>query len=186
MAEEKQEQQSVNEEKELHAEEVFDEAKAEENTDAAENNGEVEELKAKLDEMENRYLRLRADFDNFRRRTQAEREANEKYRSQSLINDLLPLVDNFERALKIEATNEQAQSILQGMEMVYKGIISALEKEGVEEIEAVGKEFDPHIHQAVMTAEDENYGSNIVVEEFQKGYKLKDRVIRPSMVKVNQ
>ncbi|WP_100331625.1 nucleotide exchange factor GrpE [Bacillus xiapuensis] len=146
----------------------------------------IDELEKKLEEAENSYLRLRADFDNFRRRTNLEREAAEKYRAQSLISDLLPLIDNFERALKVEATNEQTKSVLQGMEMVYNGLIAALEKEGVEVIEAVGKEFDPHIHQAVMTDHDENHGENIVVEEFQKGYKLKDRVIRPSMVKVNQ
>ena len=82
--------------------------------------------------------------------------------------------------------NDQTKSLLQGMEMVYRGLLDALKKEGVEQIEAVGKEFDPHLHQAVMQVEDENFGSNIVVEEFQKGYILKDRVIRPSMVKVNQ
>ncbi|MBM7649983.1 molecular chaperone GrpE [Bacillus ectoiniformans] len=146
----------------------------------------INELEQKLAESENRYLRLRADFDNLRRRTQIEKEASEKYRAQSLIAELLPLVDNFDRALKIEATNEQTQSLLQGMEMVYKGIIAALEKEGVKAIEAVGSEFDPNFHQAVMTDSVEGYESNVVVEEFQKGFMLKDRVIRPSMVKVNQ
>ena len=86
----------------------------------------------------------------------------------------------------MEADNEQAKSLLQGMEMVYRGLLDALKKEGAEQIEAVGKEFDPHLHQAIMQVEDENFGSNIVVEEFQKGYILKDRVIRPAMVKVNQ
>jgi molecular chaperone GrpE len=76
--------------------------------------------------------------------------------------------------------------MLQGMEMVYRGIVDALKKEGVEPIDAVGKEFDPNFHQAVMQGEDENFSSNIVTDEFQKGYMLKDRVIRPSMVKVNQ
>jgi molecular chaperone GrpE len=86
----------------------------------------------------------------------------------------------------MDADNEQTKSLLQGMEMVYRSLIDALKKEGVEPIEAVGKDFDPHLHQAVMQGEDENYGSNIVTEEFQRGYMLKDRVIRPSMVKVNQ
>jgi molecular chaperone GrpE len=113
-------------------------------------------------------------------------EAGEKYRAQKLISDLLPALDNFERALKMEAENEHTKSLLQGMEMVYRGLLEALKKEGVEAIEAVNKEFDPHLHQAVMQAEDENYASNIVIEEFQKGYMLKDRVIRPSMVKVSQ
>jgi molecular chaperone GrpE len=144
------------------------------------------ELQSKLDESESRYLRLRADFDNFRRRANLDREANEKYKAQSIVTELLPAIDNFERALNVEPDNEQTKSLLQGMEMVYRSLVEALKKEGVEPIETVGQEFDPHLHQAVMQGEDENFGSNIVTEEFQKGYKLKDRIIRPSMVKVNQ
>ncbi|AGT32844.1 heat shock protein GrpE [Geobacillus genomosp. 3] len=146
----------------------------------------VAELEAKLAEMENRYLRLYADFENFRRRTRQEMEAAEKYRAQSLASDLLPVLDNFERALKIETENEQAKSILQGMEMVYRSLLDALKKEGVEAIEAVGKPFDPHLHQAVMQTDEGGYEPNTVVEEFQKGYKLKDRILRPAMVKVSQ
>jgi len=147
---------------------------------------EIEMLKVKLEEADNRYLRLQADFDNFRRRTRLDQEASEKYRAQKLITELLPALDNFERALQIEADNEQSKTLLQGMEMVYRSMVDALKKEGIEPIEAVGKEFDPHCHQAVMQGEDENFGSNVVTDEFQKGYLLKDRVIRPSMVKVNQ
>lgn len=146
----------------------------------------LKDVGAKLENMENRYLRLQADFDNFRRRSKKELEAAQKYRAQDLVSDLLPVLDNFERALKVETNQEETKSLLQGMEMVYKGLIDSLNKEGVEAIEAVGKEFDPHMHQAVMAVNEEGYGSNIVVEEFQKGYLLKDRVIRPSMVKVNQ
>ncbi|MDR4948645.1 nucleotide exchange factor GrpE [Neobacillus cucumis] len=147
---------------------------------------EIQQLNAKLEEADNRYLRLQADFDNFRRRTRLDQEAGEKYRAQKLITDLLPALDNFERAMKMEADNEQTRTLLQGMDMVYRSMVEALKKEGVEPIEAVGKEFDPHLHQAVMQGEDANFGSNIVTDEFQKGYLLKDRVIRPSMVKVNQ
>ncbi|MGG1400489.1 nucleotide exchange factor GrpE [Bacillus salipaludis] len=147
---------------------------------------EIEGLKNKLDEADNRYLRLQADFDNFRRRSRLDQEASEKYRAQKLITDLLPALDNFERAMKVEVDNEQAKSLLQGMDMIYRGIVEALKKEGVEPIETVEKEFNPHLHQAVMQESNENYGSNIIIEEFQKGYLLKDRVIRPSMVKVNQ
>jgi len=147
---------------------------------------EIQLLKSKLEEADNRYLRLQADFDNFRRRTRLDQEASEKYKAQKLITDLLPSLDNFERAMNVEADNEQTKSLLQGMDMVYRGILDALKKEGVEQIESVGKEFDPHQHHAVMQGEDENYGSNIVTDEFQKGYLLKDRVIRPAMVKVNQ
>jgi molecular chaperone GrpE len=145
-----------------------------------------DELEKKLAEFENRYLRLQADFDNSRRRSKIEAEANEKYRAQKLIIDILPAVDNFERALSMEVENDQAKSLKQGMEMVYRSLLDALLKEGLQPIEAVGKEFDPHLHQAVMQGNDENFGSNIVIEEFQKGYLLKDKVIRPSMVKVNQ
>jgi molecular chaperone GrpE len=145
-----------------------------------------DELEKKLAEFENRYLRLQADFDNSRRRSKIEAEANEKYRAQKLIIDILPAVDNFERALSMEVDNDQAKSLKQGMEMVYRSLLDALLKEGLQPIEAVGKEFDPHLHQAVMQGNDENFGSNIVIEEFQKGYLLKDKVIRPSMVKVNQ
>ncbi|MBS4173591.1 nucleotide exchange factor GrpE [Bacillus sp. FJAT-49736] len=146
----------------------------------------IHELEAKLDESENRYIRLRADFDNFRRRVQIDRESGEKFRAQELITNLLPAIDNFERALQITPENEQTTQLMQGMEMVYRSILDALKKEGAEPVEAVGKEFDPQYHQAIMQVEDENYGSNIVVEEFQKGYVLNERVIRPSMVKVNQ
>jgi molecular chaperone GrpE len=146
----------------------------------------IAELEGKLEEADNRYLRLQADFDNFRRRSRIELEASAKYRAQNIITDLLPAIDNFERALKMDVDNEQAKSLKQGVEMVYRSLLDALKNEGVEVIDAVGKEFDPHLHQAVMQAEDENYGPNIVVEEFQKGYILKDRIIRPAMVKVNQ
>jgi molecular chaperone GrpE len=181
----------ANEHVELTEEEVetvFSEA-VDENShaeEAVDYEAEIQALTNKLEEADNRYLRLQADFDNFRRRTRLESEASEKYRAQKLASDLLQSLDNFERALKVEADNEQTKTLLQGMEMVYRGLVEALKKEGVEAIESVGKEFDPNFHQAVMTGEDENFGSNIVIEEFQKGYMLKDRVLRPSMVKVNQ
>jgi molecular chaperone GrpE len=165
------------------AETVFAEAEDSKEIDYS---AEIQTLTSKLEEADNRYLRLQADFDNFRRRTRLDIEAGEKYRAQKLAIELLPALDNFERALNIEADTEQSKSLLQGMEMVYRGLVEALKKEGVEAIDTVGKEFDPNFHQAVMTGEDENYGSNIVIEEFQKGYMLKDRVIRPAMVKVNQ
>lgn len=144
------------------------------------------ELEKKLEEAKNRSLRLQADFENSRRRMRMESVASEKYRAQTLILDILPAIDNFERALKTEADNEQAKALKQGMEMVYHGLLEALTKEGLQTIEAVGKEFDPHLHQAVMQGEDENAASNVIIEEFQKGYMLKDRIIRPSMVKVNK
>ncbi|PGT82910.1 MULTISPECIES: nucleotide exchange factor GrpE [Bacillaceae] len=143
-------------------------------------------LQAQLDETENKMLRAQADFDNFRRRARLDQEAAQKYRAQSLVSEILPALDNFERALQIEASNDQTKSLLQGMNMVYNQLVQALQNEGVETIKSVGEQFDPHLHQAVMQVEDENYDSNSVIEELQKGYKLKDRVIRPAMVKVNQ
>ncbi|WP_182274795.1 nucleotide exchange factor GrpE [Bacillus velezensis] len=146
----------------------------------------IDELQGLLDEKENKLLRVQADFENYKRRSRLEMEAAQKYRSQNVVTEILPALDNFERALQVEAESKQTKSLLQGMEMVRRQLMDALEKEGVEAIEAVGQEFDPNLHQAVMQVEDENFGSNIVIEELQKGYKLKDRVIRPSMVKVNQ
>ncbi|WP_409289368.1 nucleotide exchange factor GrpE [Peribacillus sp. SCS-37] len=173
------------------AEVIFDEAAAPEEAgetgnDTGAADKQIAELEAKIEELDNRYLRLQADFDNSRRRARLDQEAASKYRAQSLVTDLLPALDNLERAMSIEAESEQTKTLLQGMQMIYNGILDALKKEGVEPIEAAGKPFDPHLHQAVMQVEDAEFESNIVVDEFQKGYMLKDRVIRPSMVKVNQ
>ena len=146
----------------------------------------IHSLERELQEKDNRLLRLQADFDNYRRRTRNEIESIEKYRSQALALEILPSVDNFERALKTEAKSDEVKSILQGMEMVYNNLLEALKKEGITPIETVGKEFDPKFHHAVMQGHDEEKEPNTVLEEYQKGYMLKDRVIRPAMVKVNQ
>ncbi|MFD0768061.1 nucleotide exchange factor GrpE [Bacillus sp. CGMCC 1.60114] len=188
---EERNEQVVEEVKEAQTEEAVapensEETVVEEKSEAALLQEKVDELQAKLSETEGRMLRLQADFENYKRRVQLDKQAAEKYRSQSLVSDILPALDNFERAMQVEANDEQMKSLLQGMEMVYRQLLEALTKEGVEAIEAVGKQFDPHEHQAVMQVEDSEFESNAVVEEFQKGYKLKDRVIRPSMVKVNQ
>lgn len=174
-------------EQEETIEEVFGEEEVVVETSATEElEKKIASLEAELEEKENRYLRLQADFENSRRRARLDLEAAQKYRAQSLISDLLPVLDNFERALNVETDNEQTKSLLQGMEMIHRTLLDALKKEGVEPIESQGKEFDPNFHQAVMQVEEEGFDSNIVVEEFQKGYLLKDRVIRPAMVKVNQ
>ncbi|WP_199777771.1 nucleotide exchange factor GrpE [Lysinibacillus sp. FJAT-14745] len=144
------------------------------------------ELQAKLDDEENRHLRLRADFDNIRRRNQLDREAAEKYRAQSLLSDLLPVIDNFERALQVEATSEETASIVKGIEMVYRSLIEATEKEGLQIIKAEGEQFDPNVHQAVMQEQDSEKETGVVLRELQKGYMLKDRVLRPTMVSVNE
>lgn len=151
-----------------------------------EDQAKILELENKLDEMESRYLRTQADFDNVKKRHVAELDAKQKYRSQSLAQDLLPALDSFEKALATKAEHEEVKQILKGMEMVYNQILVAFEKEGIEVIPAVGEQFDPNFHQAVMQDSDENAANNEITAELQKGYKLKNRVIRPSMVKVNQ
>nr|WP_275670708.1 nucleotide exchange factor GrpE [Neobacillus notoginsengisoli] len=178
MEEEHKEAEFANEET------VADRTETPEETDfAAEKSAELQQM---LEEVENRYVRLQADFDNYRRRVKLDAEAAEKYRAQSLITDILPTLDNFERALNLEVEGEHAASLKQGVEMVFRGLLDALKKEGLQAIEAVGKPFDPNFHQAVMQVEDDAFDSNTVVEEFQKGYLLKDKVIRHSMVKVNK
>jgi molecular chaperone GrpE len=147
---------------------------------------EIEELKLKLEEEEERGLRLRADFENFRRRSNLDRESAEKYRAQKLLTSILPVLDNFERALQVEPKTDEASSILKGMDMVYRSLLAATEEEGLAAIEAEGKEFDPNFHQAVMQEKDESKPSGIVLAELQKGYMLKDRILRPTMVKVNE
>nr|MDH3153810.1 nucleotide exchange factor GrpE [Bacillus licheniformis] len=194
MAEEKQNEE-LNEQEELNETEAetaeAEQTAAEADAPAEETQTEMlekqlKELQERLEEKENKLLRVQADFENYKRRARLDLEVAEKYRSQRIISDLLPALDNFERALQIDPDNEQTKSLLQGMEMVHRQILEALKNEGVEQIPSVGEQFDPNMHQAVMQVEDEAYESNAVVEELQKGYKLKDRVIRPSMVKVNQ
>ncbi|KEZ51077.1 nucleotide exchange factor GrpE [Metabacillus indicus] len=163
-----------------------EEAQEQDSGELSDAKAKIEELEAKLSDTENRMYRLQADLDNFRRRARLDMESAQKYRSQNLITDILPALDNFERALKIDTDDEKTQSLLQGMDMVYRQLIQALQNEGAEAIQAEGQPFDPHLHQAVMQVEDENFEAGTVIEEFQKGYKLKDRIIRPAMVKVNQ
>lgn len=147
---------------------------------------ENEQLKSQLEQAEDRYLRLQADFNNMRRRHQLEIESIEKYRAQKLLTQLLPVIDNLERALQVEVTSDDAKSLYKGIEMVYKSFVEATKQEGLEVIPAEGQPFDPNVHQAVMQESDSNKESGIVLKELQKGYKLKDRVIRPSMVSVNE
>lgn len=137
---------------------------------------------AELAEKENRYLRLQADFENFRRRTRQEKEELAAVVTQNLLKDLLPFLDNFERALAAE--NSDAESLRAGVEMMYNQLVEALKKEGLEYIETKDKPFDPNFHQAVMRVEDSDKEDGTIVAELQKGYMVKGRVIRPSMVQV--
>lgn len=146
---------------------------------------ELSELKEENDNLNQRLLRVQAEFDNFKKRSQKEKEADRKYKAENLVTELLPAIDNFERAMQVEVTDE-TKGLVDGVSMVYNQIKDALKSQGVEEIESVGQPFDPNIHHAVMQAEDEQAESDTVIEELQKGYKLKDRVIRPAMVKVSK
>lgn len=146
----------------------------------------IDALETDVKELNDRLIRVQADYDNFRRRTKQEKEAAAKYKAQNLIEEIIPAVDNFDRALGVKAESEEAKAILQGMDMVYRQLADALKNEGLEVIESVGQSFDPHFHQAVIQVETDEFESNHVVEELQKGYKLRDRVLRPAMVKVSE
>lgn len=146
---------------------------------------ENEQLKQETTQLKDRMLRIQAEYDNFKRRTNEERLAERKYQSEKLAIALLSVLDNFERALQVEITEEN-KGLMDGMQMIYNQFAEALQSEEITAINAVNEQFDPNIHQAVMQVEDESVESNIVVEELQKGYMLKDKVIRPAMVKVNK
>lgn len=167
-------------------EEVVDEEQLIEDQGVTEETKQIHVLQEEVEALNNRLLRVQADYDNFRRRTRQEAEAQAKYRAQTLIEALIPAIDNFDRALTVQVESDDAKSLLQGMEMVYRQLTEALKSEGLQVIESVGQSFDPHYHQAVMQVESDEHEPNQVVEELQKGYRLKDRVIRPSMVKVSQ
>ena len=142
-------------------------------------------LKQENENLQNRVLRVQADFDNFRKRSRIEKEETAKYAVSGLVESLLPTFDNFERALQASNDSKDFDSLVQGVEMVYRQLYETLSKEGLEPIEAKGTPFNPELHQAVMQVEEEGFESGIVVEELQKGYKYKGKVIRPAMVKVN-
>lgn len=145
----------------------------------------IEKLEEEVKASEDKYLRLYAEFENFKRRKNQEIETNNIYKSQKVITEILPSLDNLERALQVESDNEEIKSLLKGVEMVYEGLLNVLKSEGVELIETENAQFDPNYHHAVMQDEDSEKESGAILDTFQKGYKLKDRVIRPAMVKVN-
>ena len=138
----------------------------------------------KIEELTDRLTRQMAEFDNFRKRTEKEKSHMYEVGAKDIIDKILPVVDNFERGLGAVGEEEKENPFVQGLEMVYKQLMTTLEEVGVKPIEAVGKEFDPEFHNAVMHVEDENFGENIVTEEFQKGYTYRDSIVRHSMVKV--
>ncbi|MNW29483.1 heat shock protein GrpE [compost metagenome] len=146
---------------------------------------ETGKLLAEVEEHKQRLLRTQADFDNFRRRTQKEKEELGKYASAKLITELLPVVDNFERALSTISDTTEAASYAKGVEMILRQFEGILQAEGLTAMETVGQPFNPEYHQAIMQVESEDHEEGIIVEELQKGYLLKDKVLRPAMVKVS-
>ena len=138
----------------------------------------------KIEELTDKLTRQMAEFDNFRKRTEKEKSQMYEVGAKDIIEKILPVVDNFERGLDAVKEEDKEDPFVQGMEKVYKHLLTTLEGLEVKPIEAVGQPFDPNFHNAVMHVEDENFGENIVAEEFQKGYTYRDSVVRHSMVKV--
>lgn len=145
----------------------------------------AESYKRQAEENHGKYLRAQADFDNFRKRTLKEKEELAQYASLKLVNQLLPIVDNFQRALQTGGEAAESDAFAKGVDMIYRQLIQVLENEGLKAMEPVGQPFDPELHQAIMQVDSEEHEEGIVVEVVQQGYWLKDKVIRPAMVKVS-
>jgi len=162
---------------------VLEEALSGEEANAADDTSK-DSKDAKIADLEDRLKRQIAEFDNFRKRTEKEKSAMFDMGARHIIEAILPTIDNFERGLKTVPEDKEAKAFYDGMEMIYKQMLKVLSDVGVTAIDCLDKEFDLNLHNAVMHVEDETYGNNIIIEEFQKGYKYKDTVIRHSMVKV--
>ena len=162
-------------------EEAAEESGAEETAEAGEDKAAEEEKKAEEQESE-RYMRLMAEFQNFKRRAAREKSDIHAYANEKIIGELLPVLDNFERAL--DTKSEDVEGYAKGMELIFTQLRTALEHAGLAEIPAMGEEFDPNVHNAVMTEDSEEIEDNHISKVLQKGYKLNDKVIRPSMVAV--
>ena len=139
---------------------------------------------AQIEELQDRLKRQMAEFDNFRKSTEKEKAAMYEIGAKDIIEKILPVLDNFERGLAAVPEDEKGSSFAEGIEKIYKQFVKTLEDAGVESIEAVGKQFDPNLHNAVMHVEDEKYGENEIAMELQKGYKYRGSVVRHSMVQV--
>ncbi len=184
-------EETVNEEtsNEETSEEVSSEEEAEDKEEASEDKkGFFKKKKDKKDEqieeLNDRLKRQMAEFENFRKRTEKEKAQMFDMGARTVVEKILPVVDNFERGLAAVPEEQKEDAFVLGMDKTYKHMMSMLEEAGVTPIEAVGKEFDPNFHNAVMHVEDEDLGDNVVAEELQKGYMYRDTVVRHSMVKV--
>ena len=170
-------------------EEIKEEKKAEETKEHKKEHKKdkkYEELQNEVNTLKDKNMRIAAEMVNTLRRKDEETNRLLKYSNESLITELLPVIDNFERALNVDVTSTDVESYQKGMTMIYNSLKNILEKFEVKEIEAIDKEFDPSYHQAVMQEEKEGTKENIVIEVLQKGYTYKDKVIRPAMVKVSK
>ncbi|MBP3825075.1 MAG: nucleotide exchange factor GrpE [Butyrivibrio sp.] len=145
---------------------------------------EKEKLKEQVSELNDRLLRQMAEFENFRKRSDKEKDSMYENGAKSVIEKLLPIVDNFERGMGTLTDEDKETAFAKGMEMIYKQLMDELDKMDVKPIDAAGKEFDPNLHNAVMHVDDDSLGENVVVEELQKGYTYRGNVVRHSMVKV--
>ena len=189
-------QQEINEAEAVNTDETATEASSEnqeeandeasKNADTAENEvdlqAELEKLTAEVKEKSDKALRLQADFENFRRRTSKEKDELAAVVTQGVMKDMLPLLDNFERAMAAETTD--METFQKGVEMIFTQFQEVLKKNGLEHIETEGKKFDPNFHQAVMRVQNDELEDDDIAKELQKGYMVKGRVIRPSMVQV--
>ena len=146
---------------------------------------ELVKAKAKAEDHYAQLQRLQADFDNYRKRTQKEKTELIKYASERLVGELLPVLDNFDRAVSAAKVNLDFTAFSQGVEMILRQMQTALSKEGLRAMDAAGQPFDPNLHEAVLRVASEEHPENTVVEELQKGYYLKEKVLRPCMVKVS-
>ena len=146
---------------------------------------EIEKLSKEIDKLKNDYARAYADTENLKKRLTAEAEQTRKYRIQSFAKEILPVIDNLERALATQV-HESDESFKKGIEMTYNQLLNALKNEGVEEIDCLNQPFEPNLEQAIMQEKKEDVDSGIVIQILQKGYVLKDRILRPAMVKVSE
>ena len=174
----------VNEEETASLKDKF--LKKKENKEIEKLNARIAELEAELAKAKNDYYMAYADTQNMRKRLQNDADMIRKYRIQGFAADILPAIDNLERALSVVSENEEVKNYMNGVNMVYQQIMNALTNEGVSVIEAKDKPFDPKVHQALLQEKVEGVESGIVLEEIQKGYMLKDRVLRATLVKVSE
>ena len=182
MAEEKKEE--IKETPETQSD-PLEETVEEENVIDLNEEDEIEKLNKEIDKLKNDYARAYADTENLKKRLMAEAEQTRKYRIQSFAKEVLPVIDNLERALQSNV-EEADEGFKKGIQMIYDQLITALKNEGVTEIECLNQPFDPNLEQAILQEKKEDVGSGIVIEVLQKGYLLKDRILRPAMVKVSE